>query len=116
MHPPRHDEDDTRALGALLARHGEAALGGATPEEAARSWLDAGFDDPEEVEDWLRARCFTPEGAQAVERAGITPEQAAALTTAGSPAYEDTIGYKLAHGHLTVEEARRIITSDFWNS
>ncbi|HEV2763212.1 MAG TPA: hypothetical protein VGV38_09470 [Pyrinomonadaceae bacterium] len=110
------DDAALRAVAELLARHGDAALGGETPDTAARRWLDAGIDDPEEVEEWLAARCFDAEAAAAVERAGITPQQAATRTTAGSPAYEDTIAYKLSRGHLTFEEARRIVTSDFWNS
>lgn len=85
-------------------------------ERAAREWLAAGFDDPEEVEDWLRARCFSPASAAALERAGITPEQAALRTRAGSADYEETIAYKLTRGDLSFDEARRIITSDFWNS
>ena len=116
MPPTNEDDAGLRALADALARHGGAALGGATPQEAARRWLDAGFDDPEEVEEWLLARCFDAAGAHALERAGITPQQAAARTTAGTPGYEDTIGYKLTRGHLTFDEARRIITSDFWNS
>lgn len=114
MPPTEHPDDDP--LSAVLARYGEEARGGVPPAEAARRWADAGFDDPEEVEDWLRARCFSPESALAIERAGITPEQAARRTRAGHPGYEETIACKLARGHLTFEEARRIITSDFWNS
>lgn len=112
-------------LGQLLSaleRHGATGIGGAagvhrsTPEAMAREWMAAGFDDTDEVEEWLSARCFTPQGAQALERAGITPEQAALRTTAGSAGYEDTIGYKLTAGDLSFDEARRIITAHFWNS
>ncbi|MCA1567530.1 MAG: hypothetical protein LC803_18145 [Acidobacteria bacterium] len=106
-----------RLIGETLRRHGDDALhGGANLDAAARAWLDAGFADPEEVDDWLAARCFDPRHAQTLDAAGVTPEQAALRTRAGRAPYEETVAYKLAHGDLTLEEARRIITSDFWNS
>ena len=101
---------------AVLAQYGAAALAGAPVESAAYEWLAAGFDDAEEIEDWLRARCFRARLARQLEQAGFTPEQAALRTSAGLGEYEDTIAYKLAQGDLTVAEARRIITSDFWSS
>ena len=113
-------DDEQRQLLAricdVLERHGEAALAGAPAETAAYRWLSHGFADAEDVEDWLAARCFDPARAHELERAGLTPEQAAARTTAGRGNYEDTIAFKIAAGDLSVEEARRIITSDFWNS
>lgn len=105
-----------RPLCAVLDRHEEARSGGATTEEIARQWIDAGFDDPEEVEAWLRARCFAATRAQALEAAGFTPEQAALRTKAGTADYEDTIAYKLNHNDLSLNEARRIITHAFWDS
>ncbi len=99
-----------------LTRCGDEATAGLPVSEVARAWLEAGFDDAEEVEDWLRARCFSADGALALDRAGITPEQAALRTTAGTPPYEETIGYKLTQGHLSFDEARRLINSAFWNS
>lgn len=105
-----------RRIGEALERHGEAALGEASPIDVAQEWIDAGFDDPEEVDDWLRARCFRADGARTLEAAGLTPEQAAIRTQAGAgESYEDTIGYKLIRGDLSFDEARRIITSEFWN-
>lgn len=101
---------------AALARHAQAAPAGDAAPATPQDWLDAGFDDPEEVEEWLSARCFSPAGASALERAGITPEQAAFRTRGGEPDYEETIGFKLSRGHLSPEEARRIVTNDFWNS
>ncbi len=109
-------DEKLRRVGEVLERHGGAALGDASALAVAREWLDAGFDDPEEVDDWLRARCFKADDARTLEAAGITPEQAAIRTVAGAASYEDTIGYKLTHGDLSFDEARRIITSDFWNS
>ena len=112
------DEQSTllRRVGAVLAQYGEAALQGAPVESVAYEWLAAGFDDAEEIDDWLRARCFRARHARELEHAGFTPAQAALRTTAGRGDYEDTIAYKLAQGDLSVAEARRIITSEFWNS
>jgi hypothetical protein len=103
-------------FGETLCRHGDDALHGMNVETAARAWLDAGFTDAEEVDDWLGARCFDPRHAQTLEAAGITPEQAALRTRQGRADYEETVACKFSRGDLTLEEARRIITSDFWNS
>jgi hypothetical protein len=113
-----NNEEDAwlRAVCAVLARYGESVAGGAGAESVAYEWLAAGFADAEEVEDWLRARCFRAQHAQALEQAGFTPAQAALRTTAGAGNYEDTIAYKFAQGDLTLAEARRIVTSDFWHS
>ncbi len=104
-----------REVCAVLARHGELALQGAPPESAAYDWLAHGFDDAEEIDEWLCARCFRARHARDLERAGFTPAQARLRTNAGRIAYQDTIAYKLAQGDLTMDEARRIITSDFWD-
>ncbi len=85
-------------------------------EEIARKWLAVGFADEEEIEDWLNARCFTAQGALALEQRGITPEQAALRTRAGTKDYEDTIGFKIINDDLSFDEAMRIITNAFWNS
>jgi hypothetical protein len=106
-----------RQITETLARHGSDALHDAeTIEAAARNWLDAGFTDAEEIDDWLAARCFNPHHAQSLDAAGFTPEQVALRTRKGRADYKETIAYKLAAGDLTLEEARRIITDDFWNS
>ena len=103
-----------RRIGALLASYGAPALGGAPPESVAYEWLVAGFDDADEIADWLDARCFRARYARALEQVGLTPAQAAQRTIAGRGDYEDTIAYKLAQGDLTLAEARRLLTSDFW--
>ena len=105
-----------RSIRAALEQHGEASLAGGPAESAAYRWAARGFTDAEDVEAWLAARCFDPAQAESLEAAGFTPEQAALRTTAGRGRYEDTIAHKLAHGDLTLEEARRIVTSDFWNT
>jgi hypothetical protein len=115
MHEDRVEES-VRDIAAALQRFGPEATGGRAAESVAREWFDAGFADPEEVEDWLRARCFDASGAQRLESAGMTPEQAAMPTNAGTSSTVDTIGAKLIRGELSFDEARRIITNEFWNS
>jgi hypothetical protein len=110
------DKEIIRRISRLLAEYGDAALDGAPAETVAYRWMSHGFTDPEEIADWLAARCFQPDRAHELDRAGLTPEQASRRTSAGSGDYEDTIAYKIARGDLTLEEARRIITSDFWNT
>ena len=105
-----------RLIGETLSRHGDDALHSTDADDVARAWLDAGFTDAEEVDDWLAARCFIPHHAQALEAAGITPEQGALRTRAGRADYEETVACKFSRGDLTLEEARRITNSDFWNS
>ena len=100
----------------VIQRYTEPTRHCASIEEAAHQWMIAGFEDAEEVDEWLAARCFSAEGALSLEMAGITPDQAATRTRAGMASYEETIGYKIIKGDLSIEEARRIITSAFWNS
>jgi hypothetical protein len=109
-------QDNMPEIIEVLRKHIEDSSDGAVLEETAGEWLDAGFTDAEEVEEWLRARCFNAAHAQALELAGLTPEQASLRTCAGTGGYEDTIAYKFAHDDLSLDEARRIITSHFWNS
>jgi len=114
---PLEQQTLLRRITETLARHGDDALRGAESiDAAARNWLDEGFADAEEIDDWLGARCFNPNHAQSLDAAGFTPDQAALRTRKGRGDYEETIAYKLAEGDLTLEEARRIITNDFWNS
>jgi len=101
---------------AMLARYGDEALEGKTPDMAARNWIEAGFSDEADIDDWLNACCFNPLCAQQLDSAGITPEQGALRTRAGRTAVEETVACKFSRGELTLEEVRRIVTSDFWNS
>ena len=105
-----------RRITKVIERHTEAEHHYASIEEAAHLWMAVGFEDAEEVDEWLAARCFTAEVARSMEMAGFTPDQAAMHTRAGTASYEETIGYKIIKGDLSIEEARRIITSAFWNS
>lgn len=80
-----------------------------------RAWAEQGFDDPEEVEAWLAAGCPNAAHARLLDDAGITPEQAALRTDEGATPSPDTLARKLARGELSLEEARRIITREFWD-
>ena len=102
------------SIRAVLARFGADAIGARTVEDAAREWIDAGFDDAEEVEDWLRAHCFNARMAREIESRGMTAEQASLRT--GETDDVETIGYKLSRGEISFDEARRIINNRFWNS
>lgn len=110
------DAELLRRIRDALQRHAATVALAVESMEAARAWIAAGFTDAEEVEDWLGARCFDPVCAHALDAAGLTPEQARLRTTEGRTGYEDTIAYKFSRSDLSLEEARRIITSDFWNS
>lgn len=101
-------EATIRAVAETLGRRAAAA-------EAAREWVEQGFDDPEEVEAWLAAGCSEAAHARLLDDAGITPEQAALRTSDGASGTEDTLARKLARGEIGLEEARRIITREFWN-
>lgn len=114
-HARDDQQENVRAVAGVLARRGVPAAGGRDADEAAREWVENGFDDAEEVEAWLRALCFDAADARRLDEAGITPEQAALRTSAGASAEEDTLGRKLSRGELSLEEARRIITREFWN-
>ena len=112
----RPTEDIIEEIARALERCGEPATRGEPPASVAREWAAAGFDGAEDVEDWLRARCFKASGAKALDDAGLTPEQAAIRTREGAADYEDTIGFKVSNGDLSTDAARRIATNSFWNT
>jgi hypothetical protein len=108
------DNDLVETVAGYLIAYG-ALSAGEVPHSVAEEWITAGFDDSEEIEDWLKARCFSATSAAQMEDFGITPQQAAFRTSAGNSDYEDTIAFKVANRDLSLEEARRIINSEFWN-
>jgi hypothetical protein len=70
----------------VIERHGHFDHGG-NPDDAAETWTESGFE-ADEVEEWLRARCFHPSAARD---------------------YVDTVGFKVANWELEVEEARDLL-------
>ena len=91
----------------VIVAHGHFAHGG-DPQSTAEAWEEAGFDAAE-VQEWLLARCFTPAAARDLADAGVTAEMARMRTSAGAGDYTDTIGFKVADGDLSAEEARDIL-------
>jgi hypothetical protein len=108
------DNDLLETVTGYLISYG-AQIAGEDPHSVAAEWIAAGFDDAEEIEGWLKARCFLATSAAQMEDFGITPQQAALRTSAGNSDYEDTIAFKVANRDLSLAEARRIINSEFWN-
>lgn len=94
-----------------IARFGEFADRGGSPETAAQAWTDAGFGD-ETAARWLQARCFDASAARDLAELGVTPEQAACRTRDGGGGYLDTIAFKVASGDLTPRQgAARALSS-----
>lgn len=91
----------------VIERHGYTAHGG-DPDAIAESWEETGIDAAE-IDEWLRARCYSPEAAEDMADAGVTPEMAIMKTDAGSGDYVDTVAFKVATGDLEVEEARELV-------
>jgi hypothetical protein len=91
----------------VIVAHGHFAHGG-DPQSTAEAWEEAGFDAAE-VQEWLLARCFTPAAARDLADAGVTAEMARMPTSAGAGDYTDAIGFKVADGDLSAEEARDIV-------
>jgi hypothetical protein len=91
----------------VIDKYGYFAHGG-NPEDAAETWAESGFG-ADEVDEWLRARCFHPSAARDLADAGLTPEMAAMRTNAGAGDYVDTVGFKVADGDLEVDEARELV-------
>jgi hypothetical protein len=91
----------------VIGRHGYFAHGG-NPDDASQTWAESGFG-ADEVEEWLRARCFHPSAARDLADAGVTPELASVKTTGGRGDYVDTVGFKVADSDLEVEEARHLL-------
>ena len=96
---------------ATIRRHEELAERLGDPDQAARAWTDAGFDD-EGTDRWLAARCFDPQAARALADMGVSPGQAAKRTRDGGGGYVDTIGFKVSSGDMTARQgAARTLSS-----
>jgi len=81
----------------VLRAAGDFAHGG-RPEFVAVEWMTEGFS-PNETREWLRSLCFDPHKACELADAGVTPEQAE------RPYGNKTVGYAVASGVLTIEQA-----------
>jgi hypothetical protein len=90
----------------VVEAHGYFAHGG-NPDDTAETWAESGFE-ADEVEEWLRSRCFDPNAARDLADAGVTPEMARMKTSVGAGDYVDTVGFKVSDGDLEVEEAREL--------
>ena len=91
----------------VIERHGYTAHGG-DPDAIAESWEETGIDAAE-IDEWLRARRYSPEAAEDMADAGVRPQMAIMKTDAGSGDYVDTVAFKVATGDLEVEEARELV-------
>lgn len=96
-----------RTIRDVVESHGHFAHGG-NPDDAAETWAESGFAG-NEVDEWLKARCFHPSSARDLADAGVTAELASMHTEAGAGDYVDTVGFKVADGDLEVEEARDLV-------
>jgi hypothetical protein len=91
----------------VIERHGHFAHAG-NPDDTTEAWLEAGFE-PDEVNEWLGARCFDPGSARDLADADVLPIDARIKTEAGRGDYTDTVGFKVSAGDLEVEEARDLL-------
>jgi len=91
----------------VIERHGHFAHGG-NPDDTAETWTESGFE-ADEVEEWLKARCFNPSAARDLADCGVTAEMTQMKTSAGAGDYVDTVGFKVSVGDLEVEEARDLV-------
>jgi hypothetical protein len=85
---------------AAVESHGHFAHMG-NPDDAAEAWMEAGFD-AHEVDEWLRARCFSPGAARDLADGDVSAQLAALKTGAGAGDYVDTVGFKVSVGDLDV--------------
>lgn len=87
----------------LMKLHTDLVSRWLQPALAAERWETAGFT-VEETNRWLNARCYDPEAAQAIKDAGLTLNQARVHTNRGQTAEVETVGFKVARGHINPEE------------
>ena len=90
----------SRTSADTITRFGDLAEHVGDPDDAAKAWTDAGFDNDETAK-WLEARCFDPEAARELADMAVTPGQASKRTRDGRRDYLDTIAFKVASGDLS---------------
>lgn len=98
---------ETPTIHDAIGRHGYFP-NAEDPDQAAETWAALGFDAAE-VDEWLSARCFDPHAARDLSDAGVSPRLAAVKTSAGTPHFVDTIGYKLSDHQLELAEALTLL-------
>jgi hypothetical protein len=97
-------EDIMEVLG-----HDDFSVGSEDPRDVAEEWADEGFT-AKEVWQWIHvARCWSASAAGRLRDAGVTPNEAAVLTSEGTGGYVETVGYKVANCDLSSEDAVRIV-------
>lgn len=94
----------------VVESHGHFAHLG-EPEDTAEAWAEVGFDG-HEVDEWLRARCFSPNAARDLAEAGVSAEVARTRTEAGAGDYVDTVGFKVSVGDLDADEACALVGAE----
>ena len=77
---------------------------GDDPEATAQEWRDFGFC-PDEVREWLRARCFQPGAALQLQFVQLGPGDASRRVESPVGRYTDTLGYLVSNRDLTAPEA-----------
>ena len=92
----------------VLRNHGVFAYGSEEDiERYAEEWEDYDFS-PDQADKWLEAGCFQAYAARELSDAGISSENAARLDPDESrPGTQ--IGYSVANGDMSIEEAVQII-------
>jgi hypothetical protein len=92
----------------VLRNHGTFAYGQESDiESVAEEWEDYDFS-PAGADVWLSAGCFRAADARALADAGIAPEDTEKdYDSESNPGI--SIGYAVANGDLTVEEAKKMI-------
>jgi|GEM_PF-6352429 len=96
--------DETGAMAEMLADRRDFACGNEAPEDVAEEWS---WTSPEVAEKWLDARCFDGASARLLDAEGVTPEQAA--TSGDVCGYTDSVGYAVANGDMSIDDAREAI-------
>ena len=91
-----------------------AVKSGETFEGLVDSWKELFGESVEAAREWVvGAGCWSPVAAKALQKAGVTPKQAATLAPpgVGTGSYTDRVGYKVSCGDLKVEEAQEFLST-----
>jgi hypothetical protein len=89
----------------IINAHGDFSHDG-DPEGVTREW-EKYFQNPQEVDAWLRSRCYKPICAHQFKQRGITPEEASIVVIFNSVL--DTIGFHVSSKVMDYEEAEELL-------